>query len=324
MPRPCAITLGKFVLARFRSRRTTRIATDESLSRKKNKNDCNDIIFSQCYLFLASDELNQLLSNLPADKNAWESALTTALALQEIVWENEKSNCIKGEDAIFTSLWRAARFLLQGVYYLQHGLALEQMPDVDVEVDLEMQPQDGSCSAHVTHAAVGLTHTPVPLSVLERLVRDHPEQLLQPGPVHGRLPLHVAAAKDPAAVTAIGNGGGSGGDSSSAVVGDLLELLVEACPLAAARADAQGQYPLHLAYQSGYTLQSGLEALRQAAPYILCQYQYEQAVFEDSNITSTGSIRKNAAAQKELLSLFSSRKMVHDALIQANAGSVIV
>lgn len=402
MPRPTPTTLRKFVLARFRSRRTTRLTGDQSSSNSnsKNKNDSN--IYSHCHIFLASDELNHLLSNLPADKIAWESALTTALALQETAWENLQNVFDNMNDeynvddttAMYTSLWRTTRFLLQGAYYLQQGLALDQMPDVDVDVEtqpavglvhpsvplsvserlvllrlesgggflsalpqrktrekvsfplaacqqrlaleqmpdagvetkveVEIHPQDGSCSGHVLHAAVGLVHASVPLSVLERLIRDHPEQLLQPGPVHGRLPLHVAAIKGPAPVAAANCNGGGRGCSAMVGGGDLLELLVEACPQAAARADDQGQYPLHLACQAGYTLESGLEALWRAAPDILCQYQYEKDVFDDNNSTSTGSIRKNAAAQKELLSSFSSRNMVHDALIQANTGTVIV
>jgi hypothetical protein len=84
---PSVTTLGKFVLARFRSCHPIHSTVIRSSTKNTRNSNCN-IYYIQYHLFLASDELNQLLSNLPADKNAWESALTTAVALQETAWES--------------------------------------------------------------------------------------------------------------------------------------------------------------------------------------------------------------------------------------------
>jgi hypothetical protein len=133
----------------------------------------------------------------------------------------------------------------------------------------------------------------------------------------------------------------------------LLELLVEACPEAAARADYQGQYPLSLASQAGYTHKTGLDALYQAAPEtffvdVLDDYMDDgSSTISDSisdsnghingssngnsnvnsiskgnsngngnNSNSTGSCSKNAASQKELLSSLSMRNMVRGILLR--------
>ena len=211
----------------------TRRLMRRSSSRKSN-------IVMECKVFLGSSRTLNLLSSLPTRPAPWEYVLKKALVLWDALENTEPHEDIAVHQATIQAIWEMVCVLVKANYYLQNHYPLVRLRTETFE-------------EYALHAAVGLTgvRSVSLLPVLERLLRLHASQLQVKEPVHGRLPLHVAAATPYHA------------DRYEILVG-----LVGAYPRAAIEKDSQGIFPLHLACQAKYPWKHGLEVLYRVAAHI--------------------------------------------------------
>ena len=223
------------------SRPTTRFLLRRPSSRKKPVSG----IASECSLFLSSSRLNHLLESLPDRKSSWEETLKKALTLWSRVDEkgmdDGHGDCELEENTNYSKdLWETVCKLVKANYYLQNKVPLDRI-------------QTESFDAYVLHAAVGITNVKTHLlcPVIEHLLRFYACQLHVKEPLHGRLPLHVAAVTPYKADRV-----------------EILLGLLDANRDAASVMDDHGIYPLHLACQAKYPWKSGLEQLYKAAPHV--------------------------------------------------------
>jgi len=194
-----------------------------------------DSLDDEIDVFVNSDSMRNLLSNLPSDDTeTWQSELKTALMLFD-------KSTRRGLGEVDAALAVSLCVLLKGNYYIQEKLDLERL-------------REESWQQYCLHAAAGLIDPcPCPPAVVEYLLRQVPDQTTTKAFGDGRLPLHVAAAT-PLETS-----------PTDRVVN--LGLLLHADTSAAKHADDFGQYPIDLARTSGYKWQQGLEPLWRAAPY---------------------------------------------------------
>ena len=165
-------------------------------------------------------------------------------------------------DEMKLELWKTICFLMKGVFYLANNVSLSQLANEPTHQFL-LHAATGSLPLCSKNDDDSEKH----LIIFERALKLHKDQLSIAGPVLNRLPLHIAAANKCSPVNL--------SDLPSRVLPSadrnlnveiMSTVLTQSPPSAASVADAQGNYPIHLACANGYSWIGGLENLYSAAP----------------------------------------------------------
>jgi hypothetical protein len=206
---------------------------------------------THCHDFLNSAALQSLLQKPSKRLIVWLDLLTTALNLIPVVYSPYDKDTVDHlatcESIRFPhtnrplrdTMWRVICYLVKGYYFCEKAM--------------EMEKNNIQVSTHgVLHAVAGLCHFHHPQwwEFVKQLIQYCPKQLHTVDPNSGRLPLHEAASH-------------SGSDPHAHT---MLEILLVAYPEAATHVDHDGNVPMSLALQSGFTWRKGLGQLYRASP----------------------------------------------------------
>lgn len=165
------------------------------------------------------------------------------------------------------NVWDAVCLLLKGTFYLAN--------DVPLKIMAAQLPHE-----FVLHAAVAALPLCRPKDdaesdlhlrrVFASVTESWGDQTGQAGPVLGRFPLHLAAAnKCKVATTDLPSKIDSPRGAKSLNV-EMFNKIAKASPATAANTkDSQGNYPIHMAFKSGYSWMRGLDDLFHAAPQVI-------------------------------------------------------
>ena len=220
----------------------------------------------------------------------WQQALTMACYISTLLEDEisliDKRRC--GElDQLRSDIWETLTFLIRGTHLIKQGHPLIEMTNAAGSDFLLHAATDAlsTCTfnQHYDFIAIGadgsFSATRTALSVFYQVLDRHPEQLVQVGPVLGRLPLHIAAANFPTFLneTKRSSSGTVASRSSTCSSEDspncsleILEAIVSKCPTSAAAVkDHNGLFPLQIAASSGYPWTAGMSSLFQMAPGVV-------------------------------------------------------
>ena len=230
------------------------------------------------YVYVCN-QVEHLPSNQSLASPYWEKALTTTCTLWHVFddemifslhWEGKELRDLRDK------MWDTLVFLMQGVYFLNHGCSLTRLNDTS-NLEFLLHAATYSLSRCISpgnentegSSMVGAPGSTCALYVFRQVLRNHQQQQLgvQIDPVSRRTPLHIAAANkllpntDPFS------------ESEDFDVGcsvEIFEEIVSQTPSKfASMKDGTGSYPLHLAAASGYAWSMGLETLFRMAPYVV-------------------------------------------------------
>jgi hypothetical protein len=193
--------------------------------------------------FVESEEVTTLLSFRDNNNNEfvplvsdWQKQLCTAFRLcRELNLEGRLD-----VDQVYPVLSR----LILETYFAEQSFHMNG--------DEDNVPQDPLLDRYTLVSLIGCTlFQSCPTCVLTWIVETYPEQLRVTDPITGQLPLAAAC-------------------SSPHCTSNQLVTILNAYPQAVGIPDSTGEYPLHLACQSGcFSWESGLAQLFQAAPHVL-------------------------------------------------------
>jgi hypothetical protein len=182
-----------------------------------------------------------------------------------------------------SDMWVTLAFLIRGTHLIKHGHPLMEMTKITGSEFLLHAATDAlsTCTFNQHHDffAIGADGVPstayAALFVFHKVLDRHRAQLVQVGPVLGRLPLHIAASNIPHSVNdlnmALGTAtSGTTSEDFSNCSLEILEAIISKCSASAAAVrDDTGLFPLQLAAASGYPWTAGLEAIFRMAPGVI-------------------------------------------------------
>jgi hypothetical protein len=254
----------------------------------------NTKAMADCEIFLSSNKLGSLLSDLPTGSSEWISTLKRSLSLWQTLDKVVVISDSKDQDGNYyndnnsseemvnhntlpevdQSMWEITCRLLKGAYYIQEGMNLNRL-------------HDEGWHDYALHAAVGLTSCLRQGSLslnglIERLVQQHPIELQKVDPQTGRLPLHVlltATKYRPDRLPIL--------ETLLAVYPKAAGIPTTGWPLPLGFSSSNGSghanncssvgiYPLQLACQSGYPWKGACQDLYKAAPHIAAEVLHQQ------------------------------------------------